>query len=152
MSWYTKLRLMPRRREEMGKDRPARTRPGGWITLLLVFAVAGCSLLRQAGPTPAAVPTETVTTEQVARAMQEDHFFSDHRGETLLVQGTVSAVEQKNGETLIRLGTGLPSDVVCDVGTAATTVKAGDSVTAKAQAADAQRSPAAVLLRPCTVQ
>ena len=94
----------------------------------------------------------TVTAEQVARAMQEDHFFSDYRGETLLVQGTVASVEQKNGETLIRLGTGLPTDVVCDVGTAATPVKAGDSLTAKAQADDAQRSSGSVLLRPCAVQ
>ncbi len=84
--------------------------------------------------------------------MQEDHFFSDYRGETLLVQGTASSVEQRNGETLITLGTGLPTAVVCDVGKAATTTKAGESVTVQAQAADAQRAAGTVLLKPCAVQ
>ncbi len=120
--------------------------------ILLVAAVAGCSLLRESYPTPTPAPPVTVTAEQAARAMEEDHFFSDYRGETLLVKGTVSSVEQRNGETLVRLGTSLTTDVVCDVGTGAATVKAGDSATAKSQASDAQRSPGSVLLKPCTLQ
>ncbi len=136
----------------MSSSPRALTRLAGFAPILLAAAVAGCSILRQAEPTPAPQPPVTVTAEQAARAMQEDHFFSDYRGDTLLVQGTVSSVEQKNGETLIRLGTGLPTDIACDVGTAATTVKAGDAVTARSQASDAQRSPGSVLLKPCAVQ
>ncbi len=120
--------------------------------ILLVAAVAGCSVLRQSSPTPTPLPPVTVTAEQVARAMQQDEFYSDYRGATLLVQGTVSTVEQRNGETLIWLGTTIPTKVVCDVGKASTSAKAGDTLTAKAQAADAQRSTDAVLLKPCEVR
>ncbi len=119
---------------------------------LLATAVAGCSILRENYSTPTPAPPVAVTAEQAARAMEQDEFFSDYRGETLLVQGTVSSVEQRNGETLIWFSTGIATGLVCDVGTAAPTVKAGDSATAKAQASDAQRSSGSVLLKPCVIR
>jgi hypothetical protein len=127
------------------------TRLGRGIVLLGLLLATGCSMLRQPVPTAAPVPPPTVTAEQVARAMQDDHFFSDYRGQTLLVQGTVSSVEQRNGETLVTLSSGLPTGVVCDVGNATAPAKAGDVVTARTQASNAQRSGSTVLLRPCSL-
>lgn len=120
-----------------------------FLLLLLLVALPACSLsgvLRRSTPTPVEVQ---VTADQIAQAMQEDEFFSDYRGDMLLVTGKVNAVNQKDRDTRLELETSLPTKVVCELGTQTITAKPGDSVTVQAQAAEAERAPSAVLLKNC---
>ncbi len=124
------------------------------IIMCLLTLLTACGLgraLRAATPTPAPAPEVQVTADQVAQAMQADEFYSDYRGDLLLVSGKVKAVNQQVGSMQIELETNLPTTVVCDLGNQNTSVKPGDQVTVQALAADAERGQAAVLLKQCRI-
>ena len=127
------------------------------ILMLALFLVSlsACSLnhvLRAAPATPLPPISVQVSADQIAAAMQADEFFSDFRSELLLVTGKVSAVNQTGNTTQIELETSLPTKVRCDLSAPASAIKPGDQITVKALAADAERAPAAVLLKKCAVQ
>jgi len=119
---------------------------------VVASGLAACSLFRQtvseATPTPL---TAQVTADQIAIAMQEDHFFSDYRSETLFVQGTIASVSQQGGSTTVVLSTSVATAVWCDLGAQTTALHAGDAVTVSAPSAAAQRANNAVLLKNCTI-
>jgi hypothetical protein len=119
-----------------------------------LLSVSACSALREEAPDgrpTAATPLVRVTADQVATAMQEDHFYSDYRGDTLLVQGTVSHVYQQNSDTVAELRTSAPTKVLCNLGSHSSPVHVGDTLIVSASAADAQRQESAVMLVNCSV-
>ena len=119
---------------------------------LVASSLAACSLFRQAAAEATPTPqTAHVTADQIAIAMQEDHFFSDYRSETLYVEGTISSVSQQGTTTTVVLSTSVATAVWCDLGTQTTTLHAGDAITISAPSAEAQRANNAVLLKNCTI-
>jgi len=111
---------------------------------MLVIALSGCSLV---GIATAPARTVSVSADQIASAMQGDHFYSDYRNATLVVSGTVTAVTSDGGDTVLELATSIPTKVRCDIGTARTSIRVGAAVTVTSS--DGERVPSAVLLRDC---
>ena len=120
--------------------------------LLMASGLPACSIFRQQVAEPTiTLPVVHVTADQIAIAMQEDHFFSDYRSETLLVQGTISTVSQQGSSTTVVLSTSVATAVLCDLGTQTTALHAGDAITVSAQSDAAQRADNAIVLKNCSI-
>src|SRR5579859_3286220 len=74
---------------------------------MLAALLAGCSVFRQALPTPRPTTVAQVTAVQVAQAMNNDEFYSTYGHTTLLVQGTVTAVDPQPAHFTLTLATGV---------------------------------------------
>lgn len=126
------------------------------VTLLFVLlanstGLAACGLLRQQVPTPQPKVMH-VTADVIARAMQEDHFYSDYDPYALMVQGVVTGVRQENKDYILEMATQIDTKVLCDFGSQAPSAKAGDSIEVLTSHANrAQRQPNAVLLVDCSI-
>ena len=120
------------------------------LMVVCVIGLAGCSALREQIPTATPKSGVQVTAEQVAQAMQEDHFYSDYDLDTLLVQGTISSVNQQGSKLLVELNTNSPMGVVCELDNASNNLHVGQDIIVSAQAKDAQRTTTYVLLKNCT--
>lgn len=123
------------------------------IILLLAgsYTLSGCGLLRQqvATPTP---QVKQVTADEIALAMQEDHFYSDYNPYALEVQGVVMDVRQANNDYILELATQIDTKVLCDFGSQAPNAKKGASVVVYSPDAHAaQRQNNAVLLVDCSI-
>jgi hypothetical protein len=125
--------------------------------LLLILLLAGgytlsaCGLLRQqvATPTPQVVH---VTADEIALAMQEDHFYADYNPDALMVQGVVTDVRQANNDYILELATQIDTKVLCDFGSQAPNAKKGDSIEVYSPDAHAaQRQDHAVWLVGCSI-
>jgi hypothetical protein len=121
---------------------------------LLFLPLAGCGVFLASRPTPASVPTwppMQVTADQVAQAMQEDHFYEDYGQSSLFIHGTVSAVSAQNNDAIVELASSIPTKVRCDLGHQAPAVHVGDPITVQAAdpETDAIREPSAVLIKNC---
>lgn len=93
-----------------------------------------------------------VTPDEMVQAMSADNFYGLYRESTLLITGIVADVSRQNGETLVQLGTHSSSKAYCDIGTATTTLSAGDSIRALAEGEIANRLPqGGVMLVGCKV-
>ncbi len=143
---------------EMGVDKNNMSRhTPRWI--IIVIALVGglltpsCSsmgsALRQPTPTPVPLTPLQVTPAQLAQAMQADTFFADYNLDLLSVSGKVAAVNQTGADVQISLETGLPTGVICDLGTTTNAIHSGDTVTVQAAGKDAQRGNSVVLLEKC---
>jgi hypothetical protein len=135
---------------ERGNHQPFKI---GLLLLLLAggWALAACGLLRQqvATPTPQILH---VTADEIALAMQEDHFYSDYDPYSLMVQAKVTDVRQENQETVLEMATQIETKVLCDFGSQAPKAKPGDSIEVfSPHASQAQRQPSAVLLADCSI-
>jgi hypothetical protein len=120
--------------------------------LLFLAVLPACGLLRQPVQKPAgSPPTAQVTADEIARAMQEDHFFSDYRLTTLVVQGTVASVDHQGKDRVVTLGTSIPTHVLCDLGVQPYNGKKGDAITVQSPSSGAERAPSAVLLKNCQI-
>ena len=126
--------------------------------LPLLFALGSiltaCSLLRATRLTPTPVPTTIahVTADEIARAMQEDRFYSDYRGLILSVQGTVASISQQGNQWLVQLKTTTSAEAFCELGDQAPSLHVGDAVTVQAAARDAQRDGSSVILKNCLIR
>ncbi len=132
----------------------------GALTLALLAGLSACSLLRespaaaQPGSTPnPAFPVVHVTADQVAQAMEEDHFFADYGYTTLLIQGTVLSARRQAGDLVISLDTSVPTKVMCNLGNYAGIVQVGSTVTVQSvyPERDASRQPSAVMIKNCSI-
>lgn len=119
----------------------------------LLLGLAACSVLRQQLPTPTPAPQIIlqVTADQIARAMQEDHFYSDYETYTLRVQGTVSGLTQQGSGLTIELNTTVGTGVYCEMRGSAPDLRPCEAITVTAPGNEAQRSPGAVLLKHCAL-
>lgn len=125
------------------------------VLLLVLLAgstgLAACGLLRQQIPTPQAKVMH-VTADVIARAMQEDHFYSDYNPYALMVQGVVTGVQLENKDYILEMATQIDTKVLCDFGSQEPNAKAGDSIEVLTPHANqAQRQPNAVLLADCSI-
>jgi len=125
------------------------------LALLAVLAalLAGCSVFRQALPTPRPTTVAQVTADQVAQAMDNDEFYSTYGHTTLLVQGTVTAVDPQPAHFTLTLATGVRTKVLCDLGQQTPAIKVGDAVTIRSADPenDVARQDAAVFIKNCTL-
>lgn len=92
-----------------------------------------------------------VAPDQMVQAMSADNFYGLWRESTLIASGTVAGVTQQNGDTLIQLKTDSVSKAYCDIGTATTSLAAGDPIRILAEGERANRVPQGVVLVGCTV-
>ena len=67
--------------------------------------------------------------------MQDDQFFANYGGDTLLVSGVVGSITTESGDTTVEFVTSIPTKVRCDLG-AATTAKVGDAITVRSDAGE----------------
>ncbi len=123
-----------------------------FILLLAGFgALSSCGLLRQPVPTPTPQILH-VTADEIALAMQEDHFYSDYDPYTLVVQGVVTDVRLENKDYILEMATQIDTKVLCDFGSQAPDAKTGDLIEVPTpHARQAQRQPNAVLLVECSI-
>jgi hypothetical protein len=134
-----------------GKCKPV---PMALIILLLVGSavLSACGLLRQPVPTPTPQVLH-VTADEIALAMQEDHFYSDYDPYALVVQGVVTDVRREGKDYILEIATQIDTKVLCDVGSQAPGAKTGDSIQVfTPQGRQAQRQPNAVLLIDCSIR
>lgn len=120
-----------------------------WLSIFT--GLSACGLLRQQVPTPTPQVLH-VTADEVALAMQEDHFYSDYNPYSLIVQGVVADVRQENQHYILEMATQIDTKVRCDFGSQAPDAKPGESIEIiTPHANQAQRQPNAVLLVDCAI-
>jgi len=121
--------------------------------LVLLIGLAGCGLLREPLATPRPTSVVQVSADQVAQAMTDDRFYATYGQTTLLIQGTVAAIDRQPGHFIVALTTSGPTQVFCDLGNKTAAVKAGDSITVRSAAPehDVARQAADVLIHNCAL-
>jgi hypothetical protein len=137
---------------------PMKSRSSIWIgmLILLLLNLAGCGLMRQTAPTPggsSALPTLEVSADQIALAMQNDEFFSDYRGDSLIIHGVVSSISQQGNDWVVELKTNIATRVFCNLGNLSVTAQAGDAITVVSDYPnrDVSRQGPDLLIKNCTV-
>lgn len=95
---------------------------------------------------------KTVSPTQAAEAMQKDEFYSDYKENTLIIRGAISSIQQQNGGTTLGLKTSTSFKLFCSLKPKIQSVKIGDEVTIEAIGGNAERQPAAVLLKNCIIR
>ena len=117
------------------------------------MSLSACGLLRESLATPRPTTVAQVTAEQVAQAMDEDRFYATYGQTTLLIQGTVAAVDQQPDDFVVTLATSVRTKVLCDLGNNAPGVKVGEAITVRSAnpEKDVARQDAAVLIHNCTL-
>jgi hypothetical protein len=117
------------------------------------MSLPACGLLREPVATPRPTTVAQVTADQVAQAMDEDRFYATYGHSTLLIQGTVAAVDQQPDDFIVTLATGVRTKVLCDLGNKAPAVKVGEAITIRSAnpEQDVARRDAAVLIHNCTI-
>jgi predicted small lipoprotein YifL len=150
--------IPPRRRKEREENEEVKSghsRAGSFAAcaILLLVGLAACGLFREPLATPRPTTVAQVTADQVAQAMDEDRFYATYGQTTLLIQGTVAAVDQQPDDFIVTLATGVRTKVLCDLGNKAPAVKVGDIIIVRSADPehDVARRDAAVLIHNCTL-
>jgi len=92
-----------------------------------------------------------VTSEQLAQAMEGDYFYSNYRDRTLLLSGTVSAIDQSHGVPELVFKGAAGYQVRCTLDKSTSVPIVGSSITVVTEGARAERLSAGVLLRDCVI-
>ncbi len=126
-------------------------RPSLLATLALLLAA--CSLLREPPATPRPTTVAQVTADDVAQAMDEDRFYSTYGHTTLLIKGTIAAVDPQPGHLTVTLATSVRTQVLCDLGGLTPSLRVGDVITVRSMDPenDVLRQDAAVFIRNCAL-
>jgi hypothetical protein len=152
----------------VGTPRSTTTRTGGrsfvpmtrgrWFVVLaaapatvVAAAVASWMLGRQHALTNLAFLD--VSASAAARAMQDDHFYSDYGDKVLVVEGTVATVESAAGGPHVALRTDTAFGLTCTVSGPAggSQLSVGAVVSLVAIGGTAQREPSSVNLPDCRI-
>lgn len=91
------------------------------------------------------------TPDQLAAAMQGDHFYSDYNEHTVLVHGVVASLTSDGSGAMLQFQTQGLFTTRCHVDTYPATIRSGDTISVVAEGAAAQRLTSAVLLMGCRV-
>ena len=124
---------------------------GAVLGLVLLIIVGGASFLFGSNHALGALSVTTATADQIAAAMSDDNFYGLYRERTLLVQGTVAAVTQQGPDTVIQLQTSALFKAYCDIGSASTSLQAGNTASILAEGFTAERLSDGVMLTKCVV-
>jgi hypothetical protein len=119
--------------------------------LLLLVIVGGISYLWGGTHVLDKLTIARATPDQLAKAMSDDNFYGNWRESTLVVQGAVADVAQQNGDTVIHFKTSAIFQAYCDIGSATTSAKAGDTITVIAEGLQAERLTTGVELLGCQI-
>jgi len=92
-----------------------------------------------------------VSASTAARAMQDDHFYSDYGDKILVIEGTVTNVQNAGGGRQISMRTDSPFGLTCDLAAPSTVGQpaAGEVISVVAPGASAHRQPSSVDLPDC---
>jgi hypothetical protein len=118
---------------------------------VLLTAVGGGFFFLGAKHATETMAIRRVTPDQVARAMQDDSFYSDFKEATLVMRGTVASVHQRAGDVVVEFSTRSAYKSLCDLGSPLSTPHVGDTITVLAEGATVERRPSAVMLTGCTL-
>jgi len=90
-----------------------------------------------------------VSADQVAQAMQDDHYYSDYGSDVLIIHGSVAATNRSGGQVTIEFHTNSATSMSCtlDAPSGVPTIAAHISVLVVG--ASAQREPSAVTYSTC---
>lgn len=94
---------------------------------------------------------QRVTPDQLATAMKTDEFFSDFRGDALLLRGVVAMASQAGGVMTITFQTSSTWRTECQLDVSAAPFPVGATVTVVTVASTAQRLSDGVLLTGCVL-
>ena len=121
--------------------------------ILFAFCLSACGLLREPLATPQPTSVVQVSADQVAQAMDDDRFYATYGKTTLLIQGTVAAIDPQPQHFVLTLATSGSTQVLCDLGNQSAPIKAGDSVTVRSADPenDVARQDSGVLIHNCTI-
>jgi hypothetical protein len=119
------------------------------LATVVVAAVASWMLGRQHALTNLAFVDVSAST--AARAMQDDHFYSDYGDKVLVVQGTVAEVQSTAGGPQAALRTDAAFGLTCTITgpEAGPQLSVGAVVSFVAIGGTAQREPSSVSLPDC---
>ena len=117
--------------------------------VVLFVIIVGFSFLHGENYALGGMSIASATPAEMAQAMGNDDFWGMWRERTLLVNGTVAGVLQQNGTTQIEFVTNSVLKAYCDLGSASTSIRAGDTIRIAAEGFTAQRLPSGVLLTNC---
>jgi hypothetical protein len=129
---------------------------GRWFVVLaaclptvVVAAVASWLLGRQHALTNLAFVDVSAST--AARAMQDDHFYSDYGDRVLVLHGTVANVQSTTGGSQLALRTDTAFGLTCTIASpmAGPQASVGTVVSLVAIGGNAQREPQSVNLPDC---
>lgn len=122
-------------------------------TLALLSLLAGCGLFRETPPTPQPTTVVQITADQAAQAMQDDNFYATYGRHTLLIQGTVAAVDQQPNHLIVTLTTRLQTSVQCDLGSQTAPLKPGAALTLRVTDPenDVLRQDGALFIKNCAL-
>ena len=125
----------------------------GLLAALALLLLAACGIFREPQATLRPTTVVQVTADDVAQAMDEDRFYSTYGQTTLLVRGTVAALDPQPNHFTVTLATGVRTKVLCDLGSQTPSVHVGDVITVRSADPenDVQRQDAAVLIKNCTL-
>jgi hypothetical protein len=85
--------------------------------------------------------------------MDDDRFYAAYGHTTLLIAGTVAAIDPQPGHTVVTLATSGSTQVLCDLGAAGGAIKTGDVVTVRSAdpAKDVARQAGDLLIHNCAI-
>src|SRR5258708_25899139 len=84
--------------------------------LVLLICLPACGLLREPLATPRPTSVVQVSADQVAQAMDDDRFYATYGQTTLLIQGTVAAIDPQPGHFILTLATSASTQALCGLG------------------------------------
>jgi len=94
---------------------------------------------------------EQATPDELAAAMQNDHFYSDYNEATLVVRGVVASIAGDGPGAVLQFQTQGVYQTRCQLDHYPSTVHPGDTITVVAEGATAERLPTGVLLKGCSL-
>lgn len=91
------------------------------------------------------------TPDQLAAAMQNDHFYSDYNEDTLVVHGLVASMAGDGSGAVLQFQAQSAFTTRCQFDQYPATVHPGDTLSVVTEGATAERLTSAVLLRGCSL-
>jgi hypothetical protein len=93
-----------------------------------------------------------ISPAQAANAMQQDDFYSNYNGNTLIIPGTVAAVSHSNNAYIVEFKTNTSFKARCEFDGAKPAVAPVSKITVLTEGGAAERQSSGVLLKDCILK
>lgn len=120
------------------------------VVVLLVLFAAGFFLFGERHALRS-LTIKRVGPEQLATAMQQDHFYSTYSQSTLLVTGTIESVSKQGNHLVATFKTSASFKAQCDLGGNDQNLPTNREITLITEGGTALRLSNAILLTNCTL-